>query len=149
MLDSQKHPCNWPNCEKMVHRKFWGCPHHSHTLPPYLLAKWWKTINLFERQQTDEHIEAGQRIQEWIKGNPDADKNRTSMPPLELFAENDFAAGLTDDGRVFLLWPSRLEYITLTKPETAVAIKAIRAMYTKDPEPPAPATATATATGGG
>lgn len=97
---------------------------HWQSLPEALRTRYWRASGSsgFEIDEIDA------AIKEWITTDREIMK-------LALEAELAFAAGITDRGQVFLLWTKDLKYLTLTKEESAVVVKAIRAMFSSPGEP--------------
>lgn len=120
-----KHKCPWPGCTRGVGDRFWGCIEHWTLIPVYLK----NGLRLAENSGLEsELIHAKASIQRWIVEDYKPDERGAQQMMINADPGTSFASGVTIDGRVFLLWPERGEYITLSKEESAVAVRAIRAM---------------------
>jgi hypothetical protein len=120
------HPCPWPSCGRRISQLHWGCIEHWNALPNNLRIELRKAES---RRDPDDTTAAKAAIAKWIDENGNqADQQRAINLCVSAGNDVDFAAGVTDDGRVFMIWPRRGEFSTLTKDESALLVKAIRAM---------------------
>lgn len=129
-----RHQCPWPKCARPVPDLHWGCIEHWNKVPITLRDLFRRTYDRGAgwNHQSTECDEARARIQQWID-------EHTALPePASIAARADdaqFAAGVTTEGRVFMLWPLSGEYLTLTKEESTLLVRAVRAMLMKGTEP--------------
>lgn len=120
------HNCPWPNCSRRISDQHWGCIEHWNLVPQLLRT----ALRKAEAANTEDDITAARaEIAKWIDENRcEAAQQPQAMQIAASAGEVDFAAGITGDGRVFMIWPRRGEFSTLTKDESAIVVKAIRAM---------------------
>jgi hypothetical protein len=71
-LQTRKHHCHWPGCEKQVPPAMWGCSVHWFRLPAKLRAKVWATYKPGQEllgNPSEAYIKVAKEVQEWIKEN--------------------------------------------------------------------------------
>lgn len=120
------HSCPWPTCSRRIDDRFWGCIEHWNAIPGGLRTGLRKAEGTGDEADL---IAAKAEIAKWIDENgSQADQQRAMQISVSSGSDIDFAAGITNDGRVFMLWPRRGEFSTLTKDESAIVLRAVRAM---------------------
>lgn len=120
------HACQWPNCPRRIDDRHWGCIEHWN-LVPQLMRTGLRKAEL-DGDELDIKL-AKAEIARWISERDSAEDHAQAIQIAAASSSDvDFAAGITSDGRVFMLWPRRGEFSTLTKDESAIVVKAIRAM---------------------
>lgn len=63
------HKCHWPECQKEVPPKMWGCSPHWFKLPPFLRALVWKSYSPGQeitKTPSTEYITVAKAVQAWI-----------------------------------------------------------------------------------
>lgn len=66
------HTCHWPNCQRIVQPKFWGCTLHWYMLPAELRSRIWKAYvpgQEITKTPSREYIAVAREVQEWILKN--------------------------------------------------------------------------------
>lgn len=66
------HHCHWPDCQKEVPPKMWGCKEHWFRLPKFLRDKIWDTYQPGQEITKDPslaYLDAAHEVQEWIRIN--------------------------------------------------------------------------------
>lgn len=69
-LQTRKHTCHWPGCEKQVPPAMWGCKVHWFRLPRPLRARVWVTYIPGQESRMDpseEYLKVAVEVQKWIE----------------------------------------------------------------------------------
>lgn len=122
------HICPWPTCTRVVPDPHWGCIEHWGYIPTRLQIDWRVNVKPGADVQSTAGELAIAQISDWVAQNA-GDINGGVGFTLRKSDQSDFCAGLTVEGKLFLLWPNRGEFFTLTREESVVVVRAIRAMY--------------------
>lgn len=68
-VQTRKHHCHWPGCDKQVPPAMWGCKTHWFKLPVNLRAEVWETYRPGQEIKgtpSAAYIEVAKRVQQWI-----------------------------------------------------------------------------------
>lgn len=120
------HHCPWPGCVRRIPTRVWGC------IEPWNRVPYALRVRMRKAMAADDSVEVNAiraEISRWVEENSEEPPEQVRVQ-LSAAEQIGFAAGITDDGRVFMIWPARGEFSTLTREESAILVKAVRAMLT-------------------
>lgn len=64
------HKCHWPDCNKEVPARLWGCRYHWYKLPKRLRDAIWRTYRPGQeigKNPNQEYIEVAREVQAWCR----------------------------------------------------------------------------------